>query len=247
MSWTDAVTYAKRLLSKKDNSQDAGLPFGAKIGGVVNFQMTPFIKAESYGSLVNAPRDGHCTIDAISTLKFGLNSKIYRYYLSKGDSEDEPEVFIQVYCNKDNEVVEALYCSQLTRFYPTSSDDQDLWMGRNGEGLGDIEFNLDSSQLAELGILSSDKNFYRAIDDHTNSFIKPLHGKEIRIDDKNGIDGLEQEVYYMPYHRVLGLDINEHLLISTEIISSKNGEDTCEIHVDLMIGIPLEISRLTIQ
>lgn len=247
MSWSNALRYTKSLLSKKDDSKDSNLPFGARIGGVVNFQMTPFIKAESYGSLVNAPKDDHCTIDAISKLEFGLHNKIYRYYLSKGDSEDEPEVFIQVYCDKDGVVMEALYCSQLTRIYPTDKEEQDLYMGKDRNGLGQYQMNLDSSSLADIGIVTSDKTFYRAIDGFNENFLAPLRGKEVRIDDKNGDTGLEQEIYYMPYHRCLTSDLNEHLVISTEIINSKDGEDTCEIHVDLMIGIPLEISRLTIQ
>jgi hypothetical protein len=51
----------------------------------------------------------------------------------------------------------------------------------------------------------------------------------------------------MPYVRDIGTD-QEYLLISTEIVESRDGDPSKrEIHVDLMLGLPLEQERVVIQ
>jgi hypothetical protein len=52
----------------------------------------------------------------------------------------------------------------------------------------------------------------------------------------------------MPYVRELRSGGNEYLLITTEIISSVNGDASKRgIHVDFVIGIPVEQERIVIQ
>jgi hypothetical protein len=54
----------------------------------------------------------------------------------------------------------------------------------------------------------------------------------------------------MPYKRQIGqIDGSlEYLLITTEIVTSQDGDTARrEIHVDFMIGIPVEADRVQIQ
>jgi hypothetical protein len=52
----------------------------------------------------------------------------------------------------------------------------------------------------------------------------------------------------MPYARQLGDGSKEYLLITTEIVQSVNGDARKRgIHVDFVVGIPVEQERLVIQ
>jgi hypothetical protein len=56
----------------------------------------------------------------------------------------------------------------------------------------------------------------------------------------------------MPYRREISdWDIKgnvEYLLITTELVQSKNGDTSKrEIHVDFMVGIPVDVERVLIQ
>ena len=52
----------------------------------------------------------------------------------------------------------------------------------------------------------------------------------------------------MPYVRTLRGGGSEYLLITTEIIHSVNGDSSQRgIHVDFVIGIPVEQQRIVIQ
>ena len=71
-----------------------------------------------------------------------------------------------------------------------------------------------------------------------------------RVFDAIGEHGLKQEIYFMPYVRNFGAtnDGTEYLLISTEIVESQDGDPAKRaIHVDFMIGLPLEKERLSVQ
>jgi hypothetical protein len=79
-------------------------------------------------------------------------------------------------------------------------------------------------------------------------FVPPFSGTETRIDDAAGMSGLEQEMYFMPYVRQLAGAGPEYLLITTEIVRSVNGDASKRgIHVDFVIGIPVEQERVVIQ
>jgi hypothetical protein len=80
------------------------------------------------------------------------------------------------------------------------------------------------------------------------AFVQPFKGRETRIDDAQGIHGLRQEMYFMPYVRELAGGGREYLLITTEIIESVDGDAAKRgIHVDFVIGIPVEQERIVIQ
>ncbi len=262
MSWKQAVDYTKNLWGKTtdESQQDDNLPLGARIGGLVQMQKSPFIRAISSGSFVEMPTDAQSTIQAISRVNLPLSGKLYRYYLQKGDSSGnggEKEIFLQLYVNEKGEVTEAIYCTQLIRIIPETEEDQQIYTGRAGYGLGDQHFSLWRFQLEDLGYGEADIyaafgdedsiEYHRDAGDPEQEFVTPFVGSEVRLDDAKGEQGLKQEVYFMPYRRNIK-DMHEYLFITTEVVQSKNG-DACqrEIHVDFMVGVPVEIERLLIQ
>jgi hypothetical protein len=263
MSWNQAKQHMHRIAAEhgleadeRTVREDTGLPLGARIGGTVSMQKSPFILAESKGSLITAPNDGDTLIRAISRVRLNLSGKLYRYFLQTGD-DDHQEKYLQVLVDAQGQIAEILYCAQLTRIVPESAEEQDAYMGLAGAGLGVLSYTLWRTQLAELGAAEadltsafgeSDRIIYRR--DAGNpalDFITPFTGTETRIDDAAGEHGLEQQLYFMPYVRDLNGD-REYLLISTAIVNSRDGDATRRaIHVDFAIGIPLEPERVLIQ
>lgn len=265
MSWKSAVSYAKDIAGKhgfgNDNAQDEDLPLGARIGGFLRLQKSPFIRAISEGSLIDMPTDAQSVIKAISRVKLNMSGSLYRYYLQTGDlhtgNANEKEIFLQVYVNALGQVSEAIYCTQLTRLIPETEEDQQIFMGLAGYGLGDKCYSLWRFQLEELGYVASDLqvifgddetiDYYRDAGDIDQDFLVPFTGSEVRLDDALGQQGLQQEIYFMPYKREVK-GHTEYLFITTELIKSKNGDSSQrEIHVDFMVGIPVELERVVIQ
>ncbi len=258
MGGKDALGYLRAGAAKRgvgeEQREDGDLPLGARIGSLVNVQQSPLIRASAAGSLLALPDDAGPRIVAISQLKLNLAGKLYRYYLAKGD-DDAQERFLQLYQNEQCEVAEILYCSQLARVIPETEEDQDAYTGSQGYGLGDPSYTLWREQLAEQGYAASvlDAAFgpeagaeYQR-DVGGGDFVPPFTGTETRIDDAGGMQGLRQELYFMPYARSLGDGGKEYLLITTEILQSVNGAGKRGIHVDFVVGIPVEQERLVIQ
>lgn len=263
MGWKDAIDYlrsgAKRRGADSDAPQpeDRGLPLAARIGSLVEVQASPLLRANANGSLVALPEAEDRRILAISQFKLSMAGRLYRYYLAKGD-EDEREKFLQLYVDEHGEVKEILYCTQLVRFIPTTAEDQDAFTGADGCGLGDLQFSLWRSQLEESGADSAvlatafgeqeALDFERDVGDPNAGFVPPFTGTETRIDEASGMQGLKQELYFMPYARQLGDGSKEYLLVTTEILQSVNGDARKRgIHVDFVVGIPVEQERLVIQ
>ncbi|MFZ6760657.1 DUF2491 family protein [Undibacterium sp. Ji50W] len=271
MAWKDAYQYVGKILGKQDadqhspqdrhaesGRQDAALPLGARIGSVVNVQKTPLIRAISQGSLIVMPDEAETRIVAISRVQLPIAGKMYRYYLN-ADAEGG-EKYLQLYCDADDQLQELLYCSHLTRVIPETVEDQQAFLGENGVGLGDRSYSLWRQQLTDIGwdeasldaaFADADSLLYeRDIGDPGLDFVAPVKGVETRIDDAGGQHGLQQEVVFMPYRRSLAAEGGqiELLLISTEILHSKDGDTTQRsIHVDFMIALPLEAERLLVQ
>jgi hypothetical protein len=60
--------------------------------------------------------------------------------------------------------------------------------------------------------------------------------------------GLRQEMFFMPYVRNLPDGGREYLLITTEIVESVDGDANRRgIHVDFVVGIPIEQERIVVQ
>ncbi len=265
MSWKSAVNYAKDIAEKhgfsSDIEQDENLPLGARIGGFVRLQKSPFIRAISEGSLIDMPTDAQSVIKAISRVKLNLSGSLYRYYLQTGDLQtgdaDAKEIFLQVYVNELGQVSEAIYCTQLTRLIPETDEDQKIFMGLVGYGLGDKRYSLWRFQLEELGYVESDLqvifggdetlDYSRDAGDVDQEFLAPFTGTEVRLDDALGQQGLQQDIYFMPYKREVK-GHTEYLFITTELVKSKNGDTSQrEIHVDFMVGMPVELECVVIQ
>ena len=265
MGWKDVFSYVRGIAGKQgvtgdarvDNKRaDDKLPMGARIGSLVQLQRSPLIRAQANGSLIAMPADGDTRVLAISQIRLEPDAALFRLYLATGDV-DAKEKFLQVFSSDDGAVAEILYCTQLARVIPESADDQDAYTGVAGYGLGDPSYTLWREQLADMldaATLATvfgeaDRLEYARDAGHGNTgFVAPFTGRETRIDDARSVRGLRQQLYYMPYVRTLADGGREYLLISTEIIESVDGDSGRRgIHVDFVIGIPLEPERVTVQ
>ncbi|WP_317201344.1 hypothetical protein [Janthinobacterium sp.] len=262
MGWKDAFEYMRGVAAKhgadtQTRREDGGLPLGARIGSVVKLQQSPFIRANGNGSLIGMPSAADARVLAVSQIKLNMAGGLYRYYLAKGDL-DAREKFLQVFRNAQGEIAELMYCTQLARVVPETAEDQDAYTGVSGCGLGDPSYTLWREQLNDIGLDAADLDlifgasdrldYRRDAGDASAAFVAPFTGTEVRIDDAAGSQGLKQEMYFMPYVRELRDGSHEYLLITTEIIASVNGDTSQRgIHVDFVIGIPLEQERVVIQ
>lgn len=261
MGWKDAIKYVKHAVNKHQtqpaSKADAGLPLGARIGGIVNLQPNTFIRACANGSLVEIFNGKNQMITAISRVRLAGEGSMYRYYFTTGDTGSEPERFLQVFKDASGQVAEVLFCTTLTRIVPETIEEQKAYTGEDGYGLGEKMFGLSRDDLSAAGVAehvltaalgdAEGVEFWRDIGERDADFVMPLHGVETRIDDADGVRGLEQDIVFMPYAREIG-ETREYLLISTEIVKSKDGDPNKRaIHVDMMLGLPLELDRVTIQ
>jgi hypothetical protein len=262
MSWKNALNYLRGIGRKQGaveptQRKDNNLPFNARIGSLVKLQSSPFLRAQAAGSIVHMPDLMHDVVRAIGHVKLNFPGNIYRFYLEKGDDGIKPERFVQVVVNSAGVVVERMYCERLCRFVPESAEDQEAFTGEAGYGLGAFTYSLGAEQLAQAGVapglLAAALNgkpelvFGRAAGQVAQEFVKPFKGTEVRIDDVAGAQGLEQSIWFMPYARELD-GLAEHLLITTELVTSKDGDDSRRsIHVDMTLAIKLDESGVSIQ
>jgi hypothetical protein len=261
MAWKDVFSYVRAVAANKgvtkgETRADDDVPLGARIGSVVQIQMSPIIRAQTNGSLIAMPAAGDTRILAVSQIRLQPDTELYRLYLDKGDADGD-EKFLQVFCGDDGNVAEVLYCTQLARVIPETADDQDAYMGVAGYGLGDAGYTLWREQLAdmlgaaELAAVFGDADrldYTRDAGSRDAQFVSPFKGRETRIDDAAGQHGLRQEMYFMPYVRTLADGSREYLLITTEIVESVDGDANKRgIHVDFVIGIPMEQERIVVQ
>jgi len=269
MAWKDVFSYVRGIAGKQGVTSEARadgkrvddrLPMGARIGSLVQLQRSPIIRAQGNGSLIAMPEDGDTRVLAISQIRLEPEAGLFRLYLATGDA-DAKEKFLQVFSADDGAIAEILYCTQLARVIPESAEDQDAYTGVAGYGLGDPSYTLWREQMADmldeatLATVFGDADRLEYARDigqsrgHGNQgFVAPFTGRETRIDDAGGVRGLRQQLYFMPYVRTLADGGREYLLISTEIIESVDGDAGRRgIHVDFVIGIPLEPERVTVQ
>lgn len=260
MGWKDVFSYTKALAANQGVGAtvhaDDHLPLGARIGSLVQLQVSPIIRAQAGGSLIAMPAPGDTRVLAASHIKLEPATALFRLYLVTGDTQAD-EKFLQVFSNDDGSVAEILYCTQLARVIPETADDQDAYTGVAGYGLGDASYTLWRDQLADTLSAADLANAFgendhiayaRDAGGRDAAFVQPFTGREIRIDDAAGMKGLQQQLYFMPYVRELTGGGREYLLITTEIIESVDGDASKRgIHVDFVIGIPLEQERITVQ
>lgn len=257
MGWSRALDYAKAHLRRDDAPVrvDEGLPLGARIGGILEVQMSPFVRANSACGLVSIPAQTSELIKAISRVRISVAGSLHRFYTATGDAGDERETFLQVYTDAKGVVSEYMHCTRLLRFIPETIGDQNAYTGEGGAGLGESTFALWKEQLAGMGVdpILLDSAFganesieYQRDAGGAEAFVKPFEGVETRIDDAMGENGLKQKVFYMPYVRNLPGGGQEFLIITTEIVQEQNGMGRREIHVDFAIGLPIEKERVAV-
>jgi len=266
MSWKDAINYGKAVLANQgiaalqtDEHADDNLPLGARIGGLITLQQTPFIRANTNGGLMPIPEQLSNQICAISRVRFNADGQLLRYYLARGDDEDEAEIYVQLYQDQHGTISELMHCTRLTRFIPQTTELQAAYMGTNDAGLGEPSYTIYKQQLSELDYSTDELavifgeadqlTYQRDAGSESDQFIAPFNGTETRIDDSNGERGLQQQLYYMPYVRILNdQQTKEYLFISTEIIQSQNGDPSKRaIYVNFMIALALDLERISIQ
>ncbi|MFL6709754.1 MAG: hypothetical protein ACJ8HI_16255 [Massilia sp.] len=259
MGWKDAFSYTRAMAARQgvgaSTRADEALPLGARIGSVVQLQVSPVIRAQSAGSLIAMPGAGDTRVLAVSQIRLEPAVAFFRLYLATGDAKAD-EKFVQVFSGDDGAVAELLYCTQLARIVPETAEDQDAFMGTAGYGLGESSYTLWREQLAgmldEAALAAAfgdgDSLVFSRDAGGGAAFVQPFTGQEVRIDDVQGRQGIKQELYFMPYVRELAGGGREYLLITTEIIQSVDGDSSKRgIHVDFVIGIPMEQERITVQ
>jgi len=262
MSWKDAISYVKNISGHttdlEKHREDKGLPLGARIGGLLNLQLSDFIRASANGSLVKTPESTMMHIVAISKLRLGLNGDLHRFYTSV---DEDAESFLQVFTKPNGDIAELMYCTKLVRLIPETAEEQAVFLGEGEQGLGALNYTLEKAQIESLGLDAATVagvfgafdaiSYQRDIGPAHREFFAPLKGTETRIDDAHGENGLKQTIHFMPYVRSLGSDSasgKEYLVITSEVIHSQDGDDSRRgIHVDFMIGVELDPHRVSVQ
>lgn len=255
MGWTDAFSYFKA--STKQAAGYLSRPYKARVGSLVTLPTGAFLRAALTNSLVREPSTTNLLpIVAISRLNLDFPGKIYRYYLAKADGGTEKECFIQIVTDPDGAIQEAVYCVSVDRIIPTTREEQALYKGLDGEGLGSECFPLAPELLQERGYTanqiaaaqgSEEMGVVYTRDIGTGDYIKPLTGTETRMDSEDAESGLQSDIWFMPYARTLTDGGVEYLYISTESVESQDGKAVARIQVDFMLGLPLQLDQLVIQ
>ena len=249
---------ARAVLAKKagvdtPKQEDNGLPYNARIGSLITLNMSPFVRAQ--GTLLRSPGALH-TVSAISRMHIGLEGNVYRYYMEKGDSATDREAYIQIYVDNKKTVQEIMYFDRLLRMFPEDPDTLAAFTGKVQAGLGQQEFSLWKAQLSEVGydnglldtvFGTNDSIAYTRMTPSQSEYVAPFEGRENRIDDSNGENGLRQNIIFMPYERTLALGSKEQLFISTELVQEQNGQKAQSVHVDFMVGLPLSEIDVKVQ
>lgn len=252
---------AKAVVSKQmgivqvDASADKGLPYGARIGSVVTLKTNPFLRAQ--GSLVGLPQPFQSVV-GVSRLHVELNGQAYRLYTALGDDDSGLKSFLQIYTDANTAVLEVVYFRRMTRLIPQSTQEQDAFLGEHPDGLGQLTFSIQKAQMQHLDLgagvvetaFGGDEEivYDRAVGGGNSNFVAPFKGFENRIENAAGSKGLHQDITFMPYQRTLAGGATEQLLISTEVVSDRNGDENArEIHVDFMVGLVLNANDFLVQ
>lgn len=250
-SWIYLKANAEKSLGSPSPRADAIAPLHARLGARILVQETPVIRAVEAGSFFDAPDSPQDIIRAISHLRLGVGD-LWRFHTTVADDPlNDDSRFVQVFVDGNGEIADAMLCSRLSSFTPTG-DEVAAYAGRDGAGLGAMEYTFGREQLASMGVQVSDSmpeigvTYTRDIQPERD-FIAPLQGEESRIEDATGQHGMHAEVWFMPYVRTLTDGSPEFLLIQMSHQTDHNGDTTQEmVYVQLWIGIPLDASRIQI-
>lgn len=250
---------AKGLAKHQANQaprQDNGLPYGAKIGSLIEVPRASFALLD--GSLLTVPAAAQMQIESVGRVRLAADPtlELYRLYTSKGDARtDAGQSFLQVLM-ANGQPVEATYYLQLFRTLPTSVEEQEAYQGK-GYGLGESFYTMGADQLAMCGLsdakITALLGEAEAIEYQRDTpaavqadYVPPYVAIENRLDDAHGENGLRQRMHFMPYTRELPCGGRENLLISFEVVESVNGLRAPAVHVDYLVGLTLEPQKLKV-
>jgi hypothetical protein len=259
MSFLDAKNYASALVKKAVHSdvEQNTIPYFAKIGSLLKISPAIFVRASIDSAFVSGPSPSEDRVVAIShTVLDEGNRHTYRLFLAT-EKTNEVTKFVQIYCDTKHQPIEAAYYSLLTRFIPEDMEEQDLYMGTNGSGVGESTYilskenaencSVDPNSIASA-LNGSDSIRYERDDNLSASFVPPYKTKEVRIDDNEGLTGLTQDCFSMNYVRTLPSTRAESLLITLNVVTSCDGDpNSRSIWVNYYAGVGISLNDLTIQ
>lgn len=232
---------------------DNDLPLGLHIGRLFGVPRADFAVLQD--SIIPTPNAAELPVQGVSRVKLSMNPElpVYRYYTDLGlERLGHGKAFLE-YRKQMGENEEIIYYQFLHRINPESEDERNVYRGEEA-GLGEIDFFLSGEQLNAIGlpdtlidrVLAGQDSLHYQRDVAGRPHIPPFHAIETRLDDRAGVAGMRQQIRFMPYVRNLPDGNREHLLISYEELESFDGEQKKHIHVDFMLGLSLDTTRLKI-
>lgn len=255
------IKMAQRMMSKRIAAatthslprQDVGLPFGTKIGGLLEIPRASFALLD--GTLLTMPASAQMQIESVGRVRLDADPRLelYRLYTAKGSSlNDQGQAFLQVIM-RDGAPVESTYYQQLFRLTPTTAEEQEAYLG-HGYGLGDQFYQLGADQLELAGLrpgkiealLQGAESLEFVRDTPVDAeYVRPYQATESRLDDPTGMKGMRQRIHFMPYRREVTGGV-EQLMISFEVVESVDGVSAPAVHVDFQIGLTLEPQKIKV-
>lgn len=235
---------------------DVGLPFGARIGSLLEVPRTQI--ALLTGSLLTLPKSAQMPIVAASRVRLDGADDIalFRLYTDTGlDRSGAGASYLQVLCAQGNvdEIRDLAYYQFLDRTFPVTDEEQAPFRGE-GFGLGQTDFEMGDEQLAnipqvapQLAALLGGADSLRFVRDTPGGdYVKPFQAEETRMDDPIGEEGMQKRQSFMPYVRALADDKQERLLISFDNVLSMDGKPTRAAYVDYLVGLALDRSKVKV-
>lgn len=251
--------FDKRVAQTKENlntppRQDVGLPYGARIGSLLDVPRASFAILD--GTLLKVPAAAQMQVQAVSRLRLVADPdlELYRLYTETGDRHTGAgQAFLQVLA-QNGTPVEATYYQHLFRLTPTTAEEQAAYQGQ-GSGLGEAWYNLEADQLALAGLNEEQVAAllgeataldYRRDTPGNDEYVAPYAAVENRLDDATGMKGQRQRLRFMPYVRTLPDGNRENLLIAFEFVETVDGAPAKAVHVDFLVGLTLEPLKLKV-
>lgn len=258
------VQLAKRMFDKRATQvqatraqparQDVGLPYGARIGSLMELPRASFAILD--GTLLKVPASAQLAVSAVSRLRLAADPtlELFRLYTDTGDRRTGAgQAFLQVLA-QDGAATEATYYQHLFRLTPTTAEEQAAYQGQ-GRGLGELWYNMEADQLALTGLNTeqiaallgaAEALAFKRDTPGNDAFVSPFAAVENRLDDPVGTKGMRQRMRFMPYSRTLPDDHREQLLIAFSLVESVDGAPAKAVHVDFFTGLTLEPLKLKV-
>lgn len=244
---------------------DTGLPYGARIGGLIEMPIAQFALLDD--TLLAVPKAAQFPIVAVSRLRIDADEdlSIFRLYVDTGPDRNGQGAFLQIMTgkNRPDDVREMAYYQFLFREYPTTTEEQDAFLGK-GFGLGQDRYEMDRDEISQIAHLSMSAERIDALlcgqdsigferDAPGRDYIRPWTARERRLDDSIGEKGVEKTHSFMQYVRRLPSVLNEEpgpverLWIDFEEVETVDGRPARAVWVDYLAGIAVDPLRVKIM